>query len=144
MKSDDKAPIRTISQNQLGSVGRFGENAAAEYLTAQGFSILQRNIKFGKHEIDIVAEDEKTVIFVEVKSRTVSDYQGISRFGGAASAVTGEKQRNTVEAAREYIRQYKPHKFKRIDVIEVYVDKSPEGMTVNRINHIRNAFGAGR
>lgn len=138
------AAEKTLSPNQLGSVGAFGENAAADYVAASGYSILCRNVKFGRHELDLVAEDEKYIVFFEIKTRSVSSFSGINRLGGAARSVTYEKQRNTVEAAREYLKQNKTRKFQRIDVIEVYVEHREDGLAVSSINHIRNAFGQRR
>lgn len=142
-QNETVSSIIRLNTNQLGSVGKFGEDAAADYLINNGFSIVERNIKFNRFEIDIIAEDDAHIVFAEVKTRTVNKFTGNSRYGPPSSAVTYRKQMNTVSAAREYLRRYKPHKFPRLDVIEVYVNRYDDGkLETDRINHIRNAFPA--
>lgn len=69
--------------------GRIGEIKAARYLKKQGMKILERNFRSLRGEVDIVAEDGDTLVFVEVKSRSSETY------GQPAEAVTAFKQRNT-------------------------------------------------
>lgn len=133
----------TLNRNQLGEVGRFGEDQAAEYLEKNGYEIVARNMKFGKLELDIVAENEDHIAFVEVKTRTVNKFTGTGRFGPPSASVTYEKQRNTAAAARQYLREYDPGKFPRLDVIEVYVIRADDGtLKTDRINHLKGAFTA--
>lgn len=131
----------TLNINQLGNVGKLGEDAAADFLKENGYSITARNIKFGKLEIDIIAENPTHIIFVEVKSRTITRYTERSRFGPPSAAVGYRKQMNIVSAARQFLRQYRTPKRKRLDVIEVYVNKYEDGhLGVGKINHFQNAF----
>ena len=58
-------------------LGNKGEDIAADHLKKSGFKILFRNWKWGKHEIDIIAEKDDMVVFVEVKTRT-DDFLGAS------------------------------------------------------------------
>lgn len=142
-QNESVSEITRLNSNQLGSVGKFGEDAAADFLIQNGYSIIERNIKFNRYEIDIIAEDDAHIVFAEVKTRTVNKFTGNSRYGPPSSAVTYRKQMNTVSAACEYLRRYKPQKFPRIDVIEVYVNRYGDGkLETERINHIRNAFPA--
>jgi Holliday junction resolvase-like predicted endonuclease len=83
-----------------------------------------------------------------VKTRTSADKRA-SRFGGAISSVTIEKQNNTVAAAREFLKTYSKRRFPRFDVIEVYFKKDESGKVESgnpeRINHIPGAFrGTGK
>ncbi len=104
-------------------MGQFGEQKAAEMLLRSGYSIIERNYRCGAGEIDIVAKTERTLIFVEVKSRR-SDM-----FGTPAEAVTKKKRDHIRKVAMYYI---KTHDIDftdvRFDVIEVYFE------------HIRGAF----
>lgn len=130
-----------LNRNQLGAVGSFGEDQAADFLERNGYEIVARNMKFGKLELDIVAENEDHVVFVEVKTRTVNKFTGTGRFGPPSASVTYEKQRNTAAAARQYLREYDPGKFPRLDVIEVFVIRSDDGtLKTDRINHLKSAF----
>ena len=103
--------------------GRIGEIKAARYLKKQGMKILERNFRSLRGEVDIVAEDGDTLVFVEVKSRSSETY---------GQAVTAFKQRKYAWAAEEYvIRKHLDGKECRFDVVEV----KKEG-----INHIKAAF----
>ena len=123
-------------------IGRLGENSVARLLKKQGFKILERNIHVSHNEIDLVAlnKRQKIVAFVEVKARSV-DKDLYSRFGTPAAAVTKEKQKRTIDAAKGYLR-VNPKLYElqvRFDVAEVYLDK--EDLSVMKINYIENAFG---
>ena len=123
-------------------IGRLGEDQAARFLKKNKFKIIERNLHVSHNEIDIIAisKKQRIIAFVEVKARTV-DKDLYSPFGTPASAVTKEKQRRTIEAARGYLRSndkyfdFQP----RFDVLEIYLDR--EDMNVLKINHIENAFG---
>ena len=123
-------------------IGRLGEDRAARFLKKNKFKIIERNLHVSHNEIDIIAVSKKQriIAFVEVKARTV-DKDLYSPFGTPASAVTKEKQRRTIEAARGYLRSNEKYfDFQpRFDVLEIYLDR--EDMKVLKINHIENAFG---
>ncbi|HWP79500.1 MAG TPA: YraN family protein [Candidatus Acidoferrum sp.] len=115
--------------------GRFGERAAAQYLTEHGYHIRERNFRSRHGEIDLVADDGETLIFVEVKARA-----------GArpAEAVNYTKQRRFIFTARYYLAKT-PTKLKtRLDIVEVFFTEAQNELRVLKINHIENAFGAGR
>lgn len=123
-------------------IGRLGEDQAARFLKKNKFKIIERNLHVSHNEIDIIAisKKQRIIAFVEVKARTV-DKDLYSPFGTPASAVTKEKQRRTIEAARGYLRSNEKYfEFQpRFDVLEIYLDR--EDMKVLKINHIENAFG---
>ncbi|MBP5270052.1 MAG: YraN family protein [Clostridia bacterium] len=141
-----------LNINQLGTVGKAGEDAAADYLMKQGFSVIGRNIKYGKLETDIICTDPdgRHIVFVEVKSRTVPASPGRGRFGSPSAAVDRSKKQHLVEAARDWIKENRPSGlFPRMDVIEVYL-RSSDGtdgnagnkkFEVEKLNHFKNAFG---
>jgi len=55
-------------------VGNYGERKAAEYLISLGYDVLERNYRFGRAEIDIIAKFKQTMVFVEVKTRKNTNY----------------------------------------------------------------------
>ena len=110
-------------------LGQKGEDLAAGYLIKKGFIILFRNWKWGKNEIDIIAENKDLVVFAEVKTRA-EDYRM-----PPASAVTNEKQRSIIRAADGYIKRFNIDKDSRFDVITI-IKKSGDF----EIDHIENAF----
>ncbi len=134
--------MKTINKNKLGEIGLFGENAAVDYLAKIGYEIIARNVICDSHEIDIIVRDMRYIVFVEVKTRTF--YSGDSIYGSPSSAVTKEKQAAIIRAARAYLKENYHRRLPRFDVIEVYVIKSSEGLSIKKINHIPRAFGARR
>jgi putative endonuclease len=83
-------------QNKKFSVGKRGEDLAAEYLQKQGFKILQRNFHTRWAELDIIAIEQDTLVFVEVKTRTNS------KFGLSREAVSPFKLRTLIRSAQLY------------------------------------------
>ena len=121
--------------------GGFGENAACKFLEKNRYKIVSRNFRYSHYEIDVIAEDKESIVFVEVKTRT-ADSDGYNRYGRPARAVDAAKQKRLIDAAFAYLRSHPSRKRPRLDVIEVYLCKREDGeLEVNKINHIRNAFG---
>lgn len=111
--------------------GQYGERLAAEYLQSKGYHILNTNWRppSGKKEIDIIAEHQGTLVFVEVKSRRNKD------FGEAYQAVDWRKRKNLVSAANTYVRMFRidlPYRFDVVSVIGL-----PPNATVE---HMERAF----
>ena len=77
--------------------GAQAEGLAADFLERRGLAILARNFRTRRGEIDLVARDGDTLVFVEVRLRARSD------FGGAAESVTARKQQRIVSAAQAYL-----------------------------------------
>lgn len=111
------------------NLGQKGEDLATEHLKNAGFKILFRNWRWGKHEIDIIAENNDLVVFAEVKTRT-DDFQM-----SPASAITNEKQKSIIRAAEGYIKKFNIDKNSRFDVITII--KKGEDF---EIDHISDAF----
>lgn len=114
---------------------------AVRYLYLHGYTVKERNWRSGHMEIDIIAANLKTVAFVEVKTRTYTEYT-INTAPPPGSAVKSEKQRLTRKAARDYLWQHPTKKNPRMDVIEVWlVNDAKTGRTrVAKINHIKAAY----
>jgi putative endonuclease len=90
-------PVRTDRRTPRQRDGDAAEAAACARLEAEGCRILDRNVRFREGEIDIVADERGTLVFVEVRMRR-SD-----RFGGAGGSVDVAKQRRLLRAARLYL-----------------------------------------
>jgi putative endonuclease len=112
-------------------MGRTGEDLAHRYLRKAGFEILARRYRLsdGSGEVDIVARDETTLVFVEVKTRQTSDY------GAPERAVGYEKEQHNVKAARSYaLRAGADWNTVRFDIIAIVLTNPPS------ITHLRDAF----
>jgi putative endonuclease len=111
------------------NLGQKGEDLATDHLKKSGYKILFRNWKWGKHEIDIIAESEEIIVFAEVKTRT-DDYQM-----HPVSAVTADKQKSIIYAANGYLQKFGVDKESRFDVIAVIKKENSF-----EIDHIEGAF----
>ncbi len=110
-------------------LGRSGEDLAARHLAKLGYRILERNYGTRQGEIDLIALDRDTIVFVEVKTRTSN------AFGAPELAVNQEKQKRMVKAALGYLKQKKMHQMAcRFDVVAISGGEDP------RVEVIRNAF----
>jgi len=78
--------------------GRLGEDEAARFLEARGWTILGRNIRSGRREVDLIAQKGGILAFVEVKSRRGSSH------GHPLDAITLAKQREIARVARDWLR----------------------------------------
>lgn len=109
--------------------GQAAERLAAAWLQDRGLRILERNYRCRTGEIDLIARDGDTLVFVEVRLRRSRAY------GGAAASVHEAKQRRLVSAARHYLmdRAESPCRF---DVIVL------DALDAQRIEWLRDAFGA--
>jgi len=114
-------------------VGAQGEASAAAFLREQGYEILERNFRTRTGEVDLIACDKGTLVFVEVKTRRDDAY------GLPMEAVGLRKQRKIIDAARYYLHRYNhADRDCRFDVVGVELC----GVQRHRITHIRNAFNA--
>lgn len=109
------------------AIGLHYEERAVRYLKEHGYSMLARNYRCRKGEIDIVAKEEEYLCFIEVKYRTEGT------FGGALSAVNLKKQQRISNTALFYLMEYG------------YTDDTPcrfdvLGVTADHVELIRNAF----
>jgi putative endonuclease len=114
--------------------GVWGEQVAAEFLKHNGYKILGQRVRIGtRDELDLVARDGDSLVFVEVKTR------GSEVYGRPLSAVD-RKKRHTLSrgAIRSLQRLKNPRVYFRFDVVEVI--GHAEAATPPQIRHIRNAF----
>jgi putative endonuclease len=110
-------------------LGRTGEDRAAKHLAKLGYRVLERNYNTKQGEIDLIALDRDTIVFVEVKTRTSDAY------GAPELAVDQRKQGRMVKAALGYLKQKKLHQMAcRFDVVAI------SGGDEQQVEVIRNAF----
>jgi len=112
-------------------LGRRGEDEAARYLRGLGYRIVGRRERVLRGDIDIVALDGRTVVFVEVRTRSDMAH------GHPAETVGFMKQRRLATLVNAYIRRHRlEDQSVRIDVVAVTLD--PDGKPV--VEHYQNAF----
>lgn len=113
--------------------GRRFEALAEAYLVAEGMTILARNVRFGRREVDLVAEEDGVVVFVEVKGRSGPGC------GHPLEAVTPWKRREVEAVARWWIRTREPAAGYRFDAVGILArdGASPE------VVHLRDAWRPG-
>ena len=95
------------------NLGLKGEELAVEFLEKNGFKILTRNWVRGRNEVDIIAETKEYIVFIEVKTRAVDCLVP------PANAVTRDKQKLIIRAAKSYINIFKDRQGSRFDIITV-------------------------
>lgn len=111
--------------------GDEGEEIAVKFLIEKGYEIIERNYHFGHGEIDIIAGNDDTLVFVEVKTRESLEY-GLPEY-----SITKGKQSQIRKIASAYLYEKDiKEKICRLDVIAIVLQKGKEPY----INHIENAF----
>jgi putative endonuclease len=116
----------------MKSLGDRGEDAAARYLKRQGFRVLERGHDSRLGELDIIAVDGRTVVFVEVKTRTSDDA------GRPTEAIDDRKQCRMTQAALAYLKAKRLLQTSaRFDVVAV---TWPKDARKPLIEHYKNAF----
>ena len=114
------------------ALGKTGEDLACAELTRLGYAILARRYRTRRGEIDIIARDGPTIVFVEVKARESH------AFGEAAEAVTRLKRHRITELALDYIMRHRLSDCPcRFDVVSIHFEA---GIPVVEV--LRNAFDA--
>ena len=106
-------------------LARSCEDAAVALLVQRGYEIVGRNVRMPGGEIDVVARDGRTVVFVEVKGRANQ------KFGSAVGAVDARKRRTLRKLAAEWMQLFAPRAYARFDVV------AADG---GRITHYKDAF----
>jgi len=111
--------------------GRRGEELAAVYLAGQGYTIIARNWRCAIGELDLIATDGQTLVFVEVRTRRGG------HLGAAEESITPAKQARLIELAQTYLQGIDlTYPSWRIDVVAVQLGRGEP-----QINHIENAVG---
>mgnify|MGYP001405200671 CR=1 FL=1 len=110
-------------------LGEEGEKIAVRFLKSKGYIVYQTNWRFGRLEIDIIAEDGKELVFIEVKTRSSEAY------GRPEEAVDDKKELALLNAADIYVRNFSLEIEVRFDIISVIINDQKTS-----INHILDAF----
>jgi putative endonuclease len=97
-------------------LGQKGEELAVKFLKKKGYRIIRQNYKTPVGEIDIIAKDKDTIVFVEVKTRESME------FGYPFEAVNSTKRRKIANVAKLYIKKFKEIPRCRFDVVSVYYE----------------------
>jgi len=114
---------------QHNQLGKKGEQMAVDFLTKRGYDIVERNYRFDKAEVDIIAKKESTLAIIEVKTRSTSD------FGDPQDFVKPKQIQRLVKAVDEYVTENQLDVEVRFDIIAIV--KENKGFT---IEHLENAF----
>ncbi len=111
--------------------GRRAENLAEQMLRKKGYHIVEKNLRLAGGELDLIAEDQGTLVFIEVKARRGN------QFGGTPYAITTRKKQQLAKLAQFYLSQkelrHKPCRFDAILVIETNEHSA-------QLTHIEQAF----
>lgn len=114
------------SHNELG---KKGEQVAVDYLLNQGYFILERNYRFNKAEVDIIAQQENTLAIIEVKTRSTSN------FGAPQEFVKPKQIKNLTKVIDEYIITNNLNVEVRFDIIAIIRENEDYN-----IEHLKDAF----
>jgi len=107
-------------------IGDLGEQLAADYLEKKGYIILARNFRTPYGELDIIAQESETLVFVEVKTRSTS------RCGTGFEAITQKKQATLLKCADYYAQLHGVSCDMRIDAVEIMLD-------TRKLTHLKGA-----
>jgi len=121
---------KTSSEDQKPSIGKLGENLAANFLEKKGYTIVERNYRFSHGEIDIIAEKDGMLIFTEVKTKKFGD------FGDPINWIKRGKQLQIGRVARGYL--YEKNITDRDCRFDVILVTWEDGLW--KIDHLENAF----
>jgi len=109
-------------------IGDHGESLAVRHLQENGYNILERNYRYKRGEIDIVAEKDSLLVFVEVKTRTRIDY------GQPEEGLTEKQEQRILEVADNYLEEKEWQQDIRFDVVAITLGNPPENI------HFEDAF----
>jgi putative endonuclease len=106
-------------------IGKEGENLAADWLSKQEYQLLKRNFRFKYWEIDIIAEKNQILHFIEVKTRSSE------KFGLPEDSVTTKKMKQLKIAAAVYLRANPQYKWIQFDIISVIIQTAGRNKTIS-------------
>jgi putative endonuclease len=115
--------------SEHSDLGKLGEELATLFLQKNGYNIHERNWRFKKGELDIIAEKNDRIVFVEVKTRKST------HLAEPRNTITIKKQKQLINTADIYLKFKKVNKESQFDVITVIVSSSE-----HEIEHLQDAF----
>jgi putative endonuclease len=107
--------------------GRAGEASAARYLEEKGLKILERNFRGASGEVDLIALEGETLVFVEVKTWSTLGIEALEQ------GLNAKKQRRIIETAKYFLSSHRKYRYMAVRFDVVFV--APEGIT-----HLASAF----
>jgi putative endonuclease len=114
-------------------LGEFGEKLALAFLVDLNYILIEANWRCRSGELDIITQNEDTLVFVEVRTR-----RNTGRYGTPQESVDARKQRKVRETAQVYLHQHHKHNCKiRFDLISVELNLQGEFI---RLDHLQHAF----
>ncbi len=126
-----ESPVSARPADGRRATGKLGESLAERYLVRQGTSIVERNYRCRAGEIDLVADDDGTVVFVEVRTRRSDS------FGTPEESITSRKSRAMIDCAQAYLAERGAERRPwRIDLVAIRL----EGNRVLRLDHYRHVL----
>jgi putative endonuclease len=121
--------------NPAHALGRWGEERAARFLQRRGWTVLARNYRFGRREVDLVVRRQDVVAFVEVKTRAGNG------FGAPQEAITALKRREIEAVATHFLARCRLEDvLVRFDALAIVVDRE---LRVARVEHVEDAWRPG-
>ena len=118
------------------ALGRWGEGHAARFLEARGWTILARNYRFGRREVDLVVQRGELIVFVEVKTRSGGGY------GEPLEAITHLKRREVEAVAGHFLRRHGLESSPiRFDALGIRIRRGPR--TIVEVEHVEDAWRPG-
>lgn len=128
-----KSSIARSDNGKTQMLGKKGECLAAHFLQSQGYGILENNVRFQRWELDLIAEKNRELIFVEVKTRRGT------RFGYGEEAVSRKKQKNALSVGFDYLKKHSSSKFTkwRFDIIAIDIDSDG---SVKEVRHMKDVY----
>lgn len=126
---DSPGKDTTTTPSPRAAAGRAAEDLAARFLERQGLQVLTRNYRVKGGEIDLVCQDGRTTVFVEVRLRRSS------AFGGAAASITASKRARLILAARHWLSE-QGNRACRFDCVLL------ENLDERQLEWLRHAFTA--
>jgi putative endonuclease len=116
-----------------GAVGREGESRAAAFLEAAGLTVIARNVRCRNGEIDLVALDGRTLVFIEVKTWSVYTFDDLS-YG-----MNLQKQRRIIETAKYFLSVHREYNSMAVRFDVIFISPAA-GRVPEKITHIQAAF----
>lgn len=114
------------------NIGELGEAAAQKYLQEKGYKIIAQNYTSRTGEIDLIAKEKGTLVFVEVRTKTSA------KLGLPEESITREKMKRLTRLARQYMAHQKKETQSRIDLVAVELDSSSK--KVHQIRHLKGIY----
>lgn len=112
-------------------IGKIGEDLAADFLTKKGYKIIDRNVKIGYQELDVVALEKNEFVFIEVKTRTSLKY------GSADESLNHKKIKNLKFAILQYLAVNKVKtKNVRLDLVAIDINQTTNNANIKHYSNI--------